>query len=452
MFLIASSIRFFFIGVLVCCAIARANPADDQRSARMEDLIAQLSSDNWKTRQSAMENLVILGEDALPRLKRLVNATTDGEVRTRAAAAIAQIEDNRQIGPTLVTLHLQDVPPAQAYAELAKAAHTPLLTDPPDLLSQKGLKPVSLNGDREPLWKMLQSLSAQCDLEIAPITQRNREIGLGLTRGSADWQDKPTTLAGPLLIRADRLTRISTVRLRGGDVVQEFNITLTVFAEPKLKVLDYSGTIKLREIADDLGNSLIPQPGDGAIAANVDVFGNLREGTASRWEIGASLHYPKHPGTKIVVLKGSTALQVQTKSATLDLPLAGARNSKHTVGGIRMVVNAVDSNRLDLTIFRDGRTDAQWYGVRMQVSAGEGLLKDDKERIVARSQNGVEIDDSPDGQRMEIKIRFARDLFDDGTKASKKAGFSEATHLVWAFPTEVRELSVPFELRELPIP
>lgn len=442
-----SPIRSALLLTLILCAGTRA--ANDT-GATIEAQIAQLSSDDWRVRQSAMEKLVALGDDALPRLNQLANATSDGEVRTRAAAAINQIEDNRLVGMTLVTLNLHDVPPAQAYAELARQARGPLLTDPANLLSQKNLKPVSLIGDHQPLWKMLQSLAAQCDLEVTGITQRNREIGLGLARGNADWQDKPIMLSGPLLIRADQLLRISTARLRSHDVIQEFNIALTVFAEPKLKVMDYSGTVKLLEVVDDKGNSLIP-PG-GEVTPNVETFGNQREGTTSRWEIGATLHYPKGVGTKIAVFRGTTAVQVRTRSATLDIPLMQARNLKRTVGGLRMVVKAADTNRCDFTIFRDGRNDAEWYGVRMQVSAGEAVLQDDKGRVVARSQNGVEADDSPDGQRMEVRVRFARDLFDDGTKESKKPGFSEASRLIWEFPTEVRELSVPFEFRDLPIP
>ena len=46
-----------------------------------------------------------------------------------------------------------------------------------------------------------------------------------------------------------------------------------------------------------------------------------------------------------------------------------------------------------------------------------------------------------------------RELFDDGStsKESKKPSLTEA-HLVWEFPTEVRQLNVPFEFRDLPIP
>ena len=103
----------------------------------METWITQLSSDNWKARQEAMEKLVNLGEDTIPRLHHLAQVSTDDEVRTRAASAIGQIEENRQVGQTLVTLNLQNVPPAQAYAELTRQARRTARTDPANLFEQK---------------------------------------------------------------------------------------------------------------------------------------------------------------------------------------------------------------------------------------------------------------------------------------------------------------------------
>jgi len=425
---------------------------DKEKSAQMETWITQLSSDNWKSRQEAMERLVNLGEDALPRLHHLAEVSTDDEVRTRAASAIGQIEENRAVGQTLVTLNLQNVPPAQAYAELARQARAPLRTEPANLFEQKNTKPVSLMADHEPLWKVLQSFTAQCDLEVTEIT-RNRDMGLGVTKGNSDWQDKPIVLSGPLLIRADRLSRVNTLRLKGGNPIEEFNISLTVFAEPKIKVMDYSGTLELEEAIDDLGHSLIPPQVEGDVPPNIEVFGNLREGTTSHWEVGATLHRPKGSGTKIARLKGTTGLQVQTKSALLDVPAASAKNLKRTVEGVRFLIKNVDAAKCEMSVFRDGRTDMEWFTLRMQLSAGEAMLKDEKGKVVARSQAGLEDDETPDGQRMDLKIRFARELFDDGSnnRESKKPSLTE-THLVWEFPTEVRQLNVPFEFRDLPIP
>ncbi|MDB5323730.1 MAG: hypothetical protein JWN40_5361 [Phycisphaerales bacterium] len=417
----------------------------------MENWITQLTSDDWKERQQAMEKLVALGDDAVPRLSKLADAADDGEVRTRAAAAIRQIEENRIAGTSLITMKVDDVPPAQALAEITRQARASLMTEPANLLSQKNLRPVSLNVDHRPFWEVMQTLCAQAELEVTGVSRHGREVGLGLTRGGTDWMDKPIVLAGPLLIRADRLIRISTAHLKPPrDVTEEFTISLTAFAEPKLRVLDYSATLRLEEVVDEKGNSLIP-PTDNNVPANVDVFGNIREGTTSHWEIGATLHHPKGAGKRIVRFKGSTALQVQTRAAVMELPVAGAKNVSRTVGGLRLTVKSLDTARCDMVVYRDGRSDAEWYGVRMQLYAGEAQLFDDKGQLVARSQSGLEADESPDSQRLDLRLRFARESGDEGKEARKKP-ISEASRLVWTFPLETRELVIPFELRDLPIP
>jgi len=69
---------------------------------------------------------------------------------------------------------------------------------------------------------------------------------------------------------------------------------------------------------------------------------------------------------------------------------------------------------------------------------------------VARSQPGPDADDSPDNnQRMDLRLRFTR----EGTADNERgAAPSAATRLQWELPTETRQLTLPFEFRDLPIP
>src|SRR3954469_5997985 len=87
--------------LLISAAALGAEPSTSRHAADMEKWITQLTSDDWKERQQALERLVALGDDAVPRLNILADAADDGEVRTRAAAAIRQIEENRIAGTSL---------------------------------------------------------------------------------------------------------------------------------------------------------------------------------------------------------------------------------------------------------------------------------------------------------------------------------------------------------------
>jgi hypothetical protein len=387
----------------------------------------------------------------------LLGTTQDDEVRSRAQVAINRIEENRLTGMSRVTLHLKDVAAADAFAQLAAQAGAPLASDPPDLL-KKISKPVSLDADRWPYWQVMQSLAAQTDLEVSGVTRHNREMGLGLTRGGTDWMDKPVALSGPLLIRADGLTRVSTIRLRPPrDANVEFAISLTAFAEPKLRVLDYSEVVRLVEAVDDKGNSLIPPPDANGVTPNIDVFGNHHEGNPGRWNLGATLHYPKGAGTRIARLRASAAVVVQTRAAVLDVPIAEAASFSRTLAGLRVQRRSVDSGKCELSVFRDGRDDAERYAARMQLLAGQAQLFDAGGRVVARSQGGVEAEESADNDKLDVRLRFIREPSpaEDVKPGKRKAAATappEPARLVWEFPAESRELSVPFEFRDLPIP
>jgi hypothetical protein len=412
---------------LICCAKTLSVLAQSQ-STQIDTWSAQLTSDDWKTRQKAMENLVGLGEDALPVLQKLQSSSPDHEIRTRASAAIAQILENRLVGPSPITLDLQNTPAEQVFAELGRQAHA-------TLRAPKSLGPLSLKVDHRPFWEVVESLCLHHNLEMN---------GTELSQNGNDWLQKPTVRAGPLLIRADRLTRTATAHLRPpGEVDEEFNISLTVYAEPKLRVLDFSSSVKLDEVADELGHSLIPEE-----ESNVEAYGNVRNPSTTHWEIGATLHHPKGTGTKIVKFRGQTKLLLQIRAGILETSLAAARNLSKTVEGVRVTVKEADAGHATLLVHRDGRTDAEWYTLRMQLYAGAARLVNESGQAVARHQNAIDAEEAQDGQRMDVHLKFvAEEEF-----KTRRRPLSEGLKLIWEFPSQVRELSVPFELPELPIP
>ena len=72
----------------------------------------------------------------------------------------------------------------------------------------------------------------------------------------------------------------------------------------------------------------------------------------------------------------------------------------------------------------------------------------DSGQIVARHPNAIDAEEAQDAQRMDVHLKFvAEEEF-----KSKRRPVSEGLKLIWEFPSQVRELSVPFELPELPIP
>ncbi|MFI5380219.1 MAG: M56 family metallopeptidase, partial [Tepidisphaerales bacterium] len=60
-----------------------------QMQAHVDLLLKQLGAEKWEDRQAAQDELVKLGEDVIPDLRKLRGTTTDEEVRTRVEAMLA---------------------------------------------------------------------------------------------------------------------------------------------------------------------------------------------------------------------------------------------------------------------------------------------------------------------------------------------------------------------------
>src|ERR1051325_6149201 len=97
-----------------------AAPLSDAEAQQAEQLISTLSSDTWQARQQAQDALVQIGLDLRPRLLRLMRQTRDEEVRTRAEAALGQIEENRISGISYITLHMKQALPKEIFANLSR--------------------------------------------------------------------------------------------------------------------------------------------------------------------------------------------------------------------------------------------------------------------------------------------------------------------------------------------
>src|SRR5688572_26487907 len=78
-----------------------------QTQAQLDALVSQLSSDDWKSREKAQQELARFGADAAPRLEALLEGSKDPDLRARVEGILKQIEENDASGPTFVTLHLK---------------------------------------------------------------------------------------------------------------------------------------------------------------------------------------------------------------------------------------------------------------------------------------------------------------------------------------------------------
>lgn len=408
-------------------------------------LVARLSDPDWRRRDKARAELVRLGEAAVPALDRVTRSAPTDEARTAAAAALKQIADDRVVGASYVTLKLTDAPARRAFEELGRQAFAPLRPYPDDLWAgDMAQAKVTVDVDRQPFWAAMRELGRQTGLEVREFNGEQRLMHAG---GNPNGQlGGRAVVAGAFLVTANQLTRSQTIDLSAdGDppVQDDFGIQLTAAAEPKVRVLAVAPAVRLEAATDDHGNSLLPPapPPDAADNLAGPAFGG--EGSYSLY---AALKYPAaNPGKRIARLRGSATFTVQVESEKLDVPVAKLPATSRTIKDVRIAFGPMaktgDGWQVKLTAHTPEDAPA-WQEIQANMIA----------RLKVVDAAGQPLDNQGfgsggGGDKVELTLTFGQSHRPEDGRQS-----GDPVRLVWEIPTRTRDVTVPFEFKDLKLP
>lgn len=406
--------------------------------AKIDAAIKALSSDSWKDRQAAQDVLVTFGEEIVPRLRHLTNTADDEEVRTRAGAALRQIEENAVLGPSSITIHVKDAKPADVFAQLGKQARCEFPTWPRNLFEQNMNNTlITLDADHADFWTVFKDA---CQKTGVFPQQMGNDRGMTLQQGSSSYWNGPSVTSGPFLIVANRIYRSNSIDLANpGNVQHDFQLGLCAFAEPKIKVVQSSYNVHVDECVDDKGNSLV--------SAN-RMYDGMSNGQQWMWNLTANLNYPapEKVGKVITRFKGKIKFLIQTKSETLDVPdILKVNNLQKTVAHRRMLIKECKKNgeqyEVQITLYRDGLSQQDWQSIQ---NPGYTVKLQDKD---GRSLSANGWGGGGGGNEMTYNWNFNRNSW-----GGEEGKVGEPHRLVWEIPLETRETDVPFEFKNLPMP
>jgi hypothetical protein len=435
--------------VLIYAAIARTQPATTQSTfSDIETLFGQLASDNWKQRQHAQEALVMLGADVRPRLQQLIREGASEEVRARAEAALQQIAENEECGMSPVTLKLSDAEPREVFAQLSKQAHAELEPAQPQFWEQAHLNKLTLSIDHQPFWTAMKEVCEKSGLEYAQWGD-----GLRLVQNGGGGQiHGPFVVSGAFLIVANRVNRSESIDLSGvrGPIKspadspppdRDFSVQLTAFPEPKLHILQAWGGAKLDVAIDEKGTSLLP--------ATTPDYANqgYMMGINGTWTFTARLNYPGAQLGKVLrKLKGSVGVVLQTKFETIDIAnITTAKNVEKIAGTTHFTFKGLSKTgelyQLSASALADQNKPEEWNRIQTIFSSHDLKLLDANGRawtIVGTGING-------NNNSIQATITFSRD-------GHPPPAPGEPSRLVMKIPTECKDILVPFEFTDLPLP
>jgi hypothetical protein len=420
-------------------------PSTQPSAERIDALLKQLADGDANSLGEVQRQLAAVGYDLLPRLEKLTSDSAPAATRDRALAVERAILEAGLSQPTFVTMHYTKVPPQKVFDDLCKQAHTGFLVSPANLFDQAA--GVTINVDRQPFWNVMFNLCNQAG--VSP-QQMNQDATVTLVRGGMGIPGMPVpqigargVVCGPLFLNASHIMLNSSIDLADPKKVQNsFTMNLLAYVEPKIRIFQNASNFKLESAVDDRGNNLIGGE------ENQRMWGG---GSGWVWNFSCMLRYPDHPGSKIASMKGSLTVLAQTHFESVAFAdIQNAKGASKSARGRKVILNSfsrVDNDQFTVSasLLKDGYNNADWERLVQQADSGVRLLDADG-RSFARLNSGG---GSATADRVTYTWTFRRLNF-RGLQNDLTPG--EPTRFVWDIPTDLKEITLPFELKDVPMP
>jgi hypothetical protein len=374
---------------------------------------------------------------AQTRVPSMPPATQPAVIRAQAFApgdpAIATTQMAQQMQTKLVTLNVTNVPAMTAIDELAKQSGYSIKPGYNGMFRGKGPN-ISISATQQPFWVVMRDILTRANwslysnggdnshaIQIAPAN-----YGGGAVRAAA-------SIMGPFFTTVSNIERENTVGMATPqNTTRTIHIQLQSYIEPKIVASEVSYEPMVDEAVDDNGNSMMPAPGPDRR--------NMQGGRGIGWYGRVSLPYPTtNPGTHIAKLKGHVPARIRMGSEPVEItdPLNAAETAK-TVGGKRVTFKSLKKQNngqyiLELVFYRDNQDQQEFW--RMTSQGLQLHLTDGQGREASYYNNGGS---------------------SDQTSSTQRFGFNNVqappVKLIIEVPTGMQEISIPFELVNLPLP
>lgn len=340
------------------------------------------------------------------------------------ATALAAQPPARPLAPTSVSFTKPNAVLGEVCAELSKTASV-LIEVPPTLLKAK----CGATFTAAPFWESLDSAARASDARVV-LSNGGRKIALA-PRGTA--RDVSAT-SGAFRVVAQTVTGRALLEL--GTTVHE--VQMLAHWEPRLRVYRIDTAPRVSEATDANGVKLEAATGGGEVLP-----------TDATSELRVRLSGLTRGSERIKSLAGTFKVIAAEQLVALDFDASAKLPAKDEKGGLTAVLKRFEKKddvwevAIDVT-YPEGQPTFQSF-------QGEWWLRDN--RLVLRDPTGkahvlsdFEVP-SPDFRPLSVVYRFKED---------KAAGLVNPTakdwRAVYETPGPLREVTVPFELKDVPIP
>lgn len=401
---------------------ASITPGGDDEAWRRA-LLQQLGASDFAQREAAQKQLDMMSWRDLDWLRQAVRTGTDAEVRARLAARVAAIEEEVASNPPPVSLELKGASFDVMVDALSRITGTRLDSRPPRVPVPENYV-YTLSAHEEPFWQVFQKLSAQDGFRFV------YEGGGRLGRFGPDW--KEGAIVGPVAVfpLAIERRRRSQLQVDRSKAIEPETMSLEyiVAVDPRVRIIDFIDC-DITDVIDDRGNVLRK--------AQFEKFMGGSRGFSQdeTFELkSVSLLIPSKLGKTIASAKGQASFRVPVVQEKVDIA-----DPENKVGQeFKLAGTTVTLKRFVVQGSRAAVT-----GVEMDF---EGKENADAKPGYAEPAVAYVVTDA---RGMPVCNGTFRE------KASVEADeghFSGPVVLHLSIPTKIKEVTVPFELKDLPLP
>lgn len=356
--------------------------------------------------------------------------------------------------PTRITLKMDDAGVEDVMAALSKQSGYSLRPFNRAMWNMRGARPtISVDYQNTTFWETLADFCQKSQLTPYFNDGSGQQMLFIPTAqmGASVFNCPRSGDGGATLAILTQISRQSSVNLGTGlsPGNNSFSARLSVLVEPKLRLLGYYYVPKIDEAVDDNGNSLLPGGDQGSGGLN----------SASRQlqvtEV-INLRYPKtHAGSKITRLRGAVRLKVATQieNAEFTNVLGDKEQSATTPSGRRITLRSVKAT--DAANLPEG---ARQYLVQVTVYRDQS----DQQKFNDLSNNaGLHV---LDAQNRELQFQMNKEVVSNGNKATLSlmyyrrspeeggGALGEPARVVWDVILDSKDISIPFEFKDVPMP
>jgi hypothetical protein len=423
--------------ILLACSIDAQQPVSSEEP--IARWIEELSSRDYRRRETALKNLSSIRPEALPTLKQALDTTRDAETRRRLVALVERLERAAILAPKRLTLAVKEQPLQEIIREIARQTGYPMQYQG----AAKG-QIISIQRTNATFWEIMDDLN-----RMTGATMYHNE-GQGLIVYDQDGSWPYSALHGPFRIVANNFNYHKTLQLGpisrqpGQHQTRSESLTLAfqVFSEPKLPILGV-GQPRVIEAVDDQGHSMKPStmPHETMYSNPYGGYRMYQVGTA------VTLNWPNQDSKWVKRLHVSLPLTLLAEQKPLIVidDILKVKEKKVTQGGIDLVVREVNEvnksqYHVKLTVRNTAPNAAQDFSWTNSVHQRIELLDAKGQRYMSQGFNWYNA--APGPGSIQAVFMFGN---------NGKADLGPPARLVY-YDWSVVQHTIEFQFRDLPLP